>query len=149
MAGRRDHFVVLTERRSFVHAHHQRNARPVNVAIEQPDSRSQMLQTTREVNRQRGLADAPFAAGHGHDPADAGNFVLLRPRTLSAGLRTGRLFHIDVHRGHSRQPAQRMFTFRFDLLRDLGAGSGQLHRDTDCPVPGRHFLHQSKGNDVA
>ena len=40
-------FSVVADGRPLVHAHHQRNARAVDVAIQQADLRAEMLQARR------------------------------------------------------------------------------------------------------
>ena len=60
-------------------AHHQRNARAVNIAIQQTDSRAEMLQRAGEIDRGGGFADAALAAGDGDDAFDAGHAVLILP----------------------------------------------------------------------
>ena len=67
--------LLRADGRTFVNAHHQRNARPVNVAIQQADLRAEMLQRAGEVGGHGGLADAALAAGDGDDALDAGNLA--------------------------------------------------------------------------
>jgi hypothetical protein len=76
--GRRHQALGGADSRFVVDAHHQRNARPVNIAIQQTDFRAEMRERAGEVHRAGGFADAALAAGDGDDALHAGNFILIR-----------------------------------------------------------------------
>ena len=84
-----------------MNTHHQRDARPVNVAIQQTDFRAEMFQRAGEIHRAGGFADAALAAGDGDDALHAGNFCLVRKRFAGLGLAGGRLAHFDVNVVHA------------------------------------------------
>ena len=95
--GRRHEALGGVDGRAFVNAHHQRNARPVNVAIQQADFRAEMFQRAGQICGTGGFADAALAAGDGDDALDAGNLGLVGERLAGRGLAGGRLLHFDVN----------------------------------------------------
>ena len=69
-ANRRDsafllHFGLL------VGPKHERNVRPVNVAIEQANAISHLVERERQIHGERGLADSAFAGTNGNDRVNA------------------------------------------------------------------------------
>ena len=145
----RNQFLFRTDRRLVVDAHHQRNARAVNVTIQQADLRAKMPQRTGEIDRDRGLADAALAAGHGDHAADAGNFVLIHPGVRTGGGRlTSRLLDLDKHALNVRQRFERVFAVRLDLLRDLRIPTGQLHDDAHRALAGDGLFHEAEGHNI-
>ena len=86
-----------------MNAHHQRNARPVNIAIQQADFRAELRERAGEVCRAGGFADAAFAAGDGEDALHAGHAFLIGKRTGGRGGAGGRLAHFDVNVVHAGQ----------------------------------------------
>ena len=130
---------------TLMHPHHQGNARPVNVAIQQTDFCAEIRERAREIHRASGFADAALAAGDGYDAFHAGNFVLVRKWICCAsGLSSGGLAHFDVNVVHAGKIFQGAFAFDFDLLRGFGIRRGQLHRDADRAVRGRNFFDEAK-----
>ena len=113
--------------RFLVNAHHQRNAWPVNVAIQQTDFRAEMLQRAGEIRGTGGFADAAFAAGDGDDAFTPG--ILFWPRAPAPVSAGGGLPHFDVNVVHAGKAFSRHVRPRcFDLLRGVGIRRGQLHR---------------------
>src|ERR1051325_1134831 len=74
---RRHELLVGTDRGTLPDAHHERNARAINCAIEQADALAQMLKRAGEVHRTSGFAHAAFAARDRNDALDASNFIRL------------------------------------------------------------------------
>ena len=146
--GRNEAFVGA-DGRLFMDAHHQRNARPVNVAVQQADFRAEMRQRAGEIGGAGGFADAALAAGDGDDALHAGNLVLIRKWICRRGLAGGGLAHFDVNVIHAGQSFQNALAFGFDLLRGFGIRRGQLHRHAHRAVRGGDFLDEAEGNDVA
>jgi hypothetical protein len=62
--------------RLAVHAEHGRNAGTIDVGIEQPDARAELLQAEREIGGDGALADAALAAHHEHDALHRRNGVV-------------------------------------------------------------------------
>ena len=56
-------------------AEHRRDARAVDVRVEQADARARALEREREVRRDGALADAALAAHHEHDVLHVGNGI--------------------------------------------------------------------------
>ena len=146
-----DEFFVWADGRAFVDTHHERDARAVDIAIQQADADTEIGERTGEVHGAGGFADAAFAAGDRDDALDAGNFVLIRKRSLTAAgsLRAGLLADIDMDGVDAGQCPQDAFAFGFDLLRCFGTGGGQFHRNTDGAVAHGNSFDQTKRNNVA
>ena len=72
---RRHQPFVGADGRPLIDAHHQRNARTVNIAIQQAHPGAEMPQGAGQIGRAGGFAHAALAAGHGDD-------ALARPGTL-------------------------------------------------------------------
>ena len=146
--GRRHEALGLVDGRFFVNAHHQRNARPVNVAIQQTDFRAEMRERAGEIRRASRFANATLAAGDGDDSFYAGNFILIRKRTGGRGT-GGRLAHFDVNLFHAGQRGDDTLAFDFNLRGGFGIGRGQLHDHADRAVRGRNFFDEAERDDVA
>src|SRR5262249_6071759 len=58
----RDDFVLVGRGRTLARAEHQRDARPVNVAVAQADARFDLVERDCEICRNGRLANAAFAA---------------------------------------------------------------------------------------
>ena len=145
----RNQLFIGADRRALLDAHHQRNARPVDVAIEQADARAEMLERAGEVHRAGGFADAAFAAGDGDDAFDAGNFVRLRhPAWVTAPAAA----QVDspAPKPFARLAiSQHLLGVRFYLLRRVVVRGRELNRDIDRAVVRRDVLHDPERNDVA
>src|SRR6476661_3402074 len=92
---RRHQFLVWTDGGLFVNAHHERNARSIDIAIEQTNAGAEMPQTTRDVHRRSAFTHAAFAAGHRDNAFYSGNFILVRPWIRRAGSGSPGASHID------------------------------------------------------
>jgi NADH-quinone oxidoreductase subunit G len=73
----------LPPRRRASQSQHSRNARTVNVRVDQTDRASKVAECEGEVRADGGLADAPFAAADGDDVACRPQPISARPRRLS------------------------------------------------------------------
>ena len=149
VADGRNHFFIHADFRAALHAHHQRNARAVDVAIEQADFRAEMRERAGEVHRGGGFAHAALAAGHGDDALDAGHLGLVLPRAGGGGLLRRGLadFHKNVI--DAGQRAQDRLAVGADLLGGVHIGGGHLHHDGDGAVADGDVLDQAERNDVA
>ena len=132
VTGGRDELLLGADGQPLSDAHHQRDARPVNVAVHQAHLRSQSAQGAGEIDRNGGLADATLAAGDGHKPTDARDFVLLRPRVAACGRLTGRLLDLHKHVAHLGQRPERLLGRGFDLLRNLRIDAAGRSSEARC-----------------
>src|SRR6185437_6704905 len=82
--------------RAGVGAEHDRETRPVDVRIEQPDALPGGGEGERQVGRDRRLADASFVARHGYHVLHARQRRALRERVLAATLGGTREVDLDV-----------------------------------------------------
>ena len=143
--------VALGDGRALVDAHHQWDAWPVNVAVEQADFFAALGQGAGQVRRDGGLANATLAAGHGDDACDAG--CLLRPLAWSgcAGLRltaSRRLLYLNVSDAHAVDRLEGVLADGLELLGGLGVSGGQMDGDADRAIGHGNVLHDAEGDNV-
>ena len=67
-------------RRHLVHAHHDRDIRPVDIRVQQADLGAGLGQGQGQIDADGALADAPFATGHSDDIFDRQPQLLLDAR---------------------------------------------------------------------
>jgi hypothetical protein len=85
VAQKRNHLFIDAQGWPLFYPHHQRNARSINIAVQQTDTSAQQRQAACQIHRGRGFADAALAAGHGDNPFDAGQFILTGRRAFRGG----------------------------------------------------------------
>ena len=146
----RHHLFFRRDGRALPDAHHQRNARAVDVAIEQADLRAEMPQRAREIYRASGFADAALAARHRDDSRKAGDAILSRHPALArdGSLLAGRHLHFDVNHLRLGQRADGLLTGLLELSGNLVVRRGQLDGDADRAVVRGDVLDDAEGNDV-
>jgi len=57
--------------RRKIQSQHNRSRRPIDVAIQQANSRTRRCERSCDIDSHRGFADSAFAAAHGNDVPDA------------------------------------------------------------------------------
>ena len=144
----RDNAVVFRRHRAFARAEHERNARPVNVAIAQPDSSLGLLERDGKIRRDGGFADAALAAGDRNDVFDS-----FDPRRADTGGTAARRrgLNIDPHLRftHTSEIAQRVFRFVLDRLRNRRVVRGQRELHDDVAIMRLDTFDQAERNNVA
>ncbi len=143
--------------RPAARAHHQRNAWPVDIAVQQPDLVPQMLQRAGEVDRQRRFADAALAAGHGNDLLDAVGALRTLPLRAASWSPPGssgrprpgrRLFDLHVGHAHIRQTADDGLGLLLDRRAFLRIVRGHLNDHAHGAIAAGNVLDHSKRNDI-
>jgi len=64
---------ILIRAQRLIHAHHERNVRAIHVCVKEPDAAAEICQRDRQIDRDRGLADAALPRADCDQVLNAGN----------------------------------------------------------------------------
>ena len=124
---------------------HERDRRPVDVAVEQADLGARLGEREREVHGHGRLADAALAARHGDHVLHVLEALWPRGVRRAAGLRG----HRDFDRLHARQLGHSGPRLALEALLDRARRGRELDRECDFPAFDAQVLHEPEIDDRA
>ena len=122
---------------------HLGNVGAVDIAVEEPHSGALLRQGDCEVDRGRGLPDAPLARTHRDDVPDAGNRLTPEAPT---GAHVGR--HVGPRCGHALERCDLALRFGLQLVLHRAGRRRELDREIHLAALDLDVLHEAEGHDV-
>jgi hypothetical protein len=130
--------------RLSVEPEHERDVRPRDVGIEEPDGRPVPGEGHGEVHGHGALADAPLARGHGDDVLHARQELLGGPRGGATNAGTPRELN-----GFDPDRIERGMDPRFDLVLERASRGGELDREGNGIAVDLQLPDHVPGHEVA
>ena len=139
--------LLLRRHRLLVGAKHQRDARAVEIAVAQADTRFRAIERYRQIGRHGDLPTPPLPLATAmtcFTPA------MRRGTEIGRAGSARRRMHIDqdLRGAHTRQCSQDLFCLGFDRGRDVRIVARHRHLRANLSVLHRNFLDQTKGDNV-
>ncbi len=128
-----------------MNAHHHRQARTIDIGVQQPDACAFCSQCQRQIDGHCALADPPLARGHGHNILDPGqqlHATLHRVRHNVGG-------NVDRYIGHARHRFGRCHQGRPQGCNLALGRVAQLHVKSHVSLGHGHVLDGFAGYKVA